>query len=301
MKHTFTEIADPTPAVIPPPPVTPLKPLPYIRKPVEERESISSMISRVLTQTSSSEPPKPWPGAEHSPIVPISPRSARGMRYESSATLVASSSEKQSPLDKEPFYDLTKAYDESCNKCGHGLSGGRFKCASCASHELCASCFHGSEANHPMHSFTYVHSKEDYLTARDQHRTTCNLCHQTILGTCYKCLHPICASTGVNLCAACESDGAGMHPLDHPLLKLRTPGSWNPVLGLGQSRRQSIAGSEESRVTGVRRAKRSNTPTSISSDGAQSLRSLPGYGGRSWLGHGFHEAGLGSRPDDAAF
>ena len=92
-----------------------------------------------------------------------------------------------------------------------------------------------------------------------------------------------------------------MHPLDHPLLKLRTPDSWRPVLGLGNPTCPSVAGSEESRGVGVRRARGSITPGSLSSEGDQSLKSLSGYGRSSWLGNGFHEAGLGLRPHDAAF
>jgi len=62
-----------------------------------------------------------------------------------------------------------------------------------------------------------------------------------------------------------------------------------------------VGDSEESRSAGVRRARGSATPNSISSEGAQSLKSLPGYGGQSWLGYGYNEAGLGLRPYDAAF
>jgi hypothetical protein len=99
-------MANPTPAAeepIPPPPATPPKPPPYVRESVEERESISSMISRVLAQTCPSEPPKPWSGAEQSPAVPTSPRGTRVMRYESSATLVAPSSEGHNPCDEVPL------------------------------------------------------------------------------------------------------------------------------------------------------------------------------------------------------
>lgn len=188
------------------------------------------------------------------------------------------------------------------------------KCASCPSHELCPSCFHSSEANNSIHSFTHIPSKEDYLAsttinffppalihlqiAPKQHRATCSLCHQTIVGTCYKCLHPVCSSANVNLCAACESDGGVLHPPDHPLLKLRTPDSWHPILGLGKPTCPSVAGSEEGGGTGTRRARGSATPASSSSEGAPSVS---GYGGRSWLGYGFHDAGLGLRPYGAAF
>lgn len=134
--------------------------------------------------------------------------------------------------------------------------------------------------------------------APKQHRAMCSLCHQTIVGTCYKCLHPVCSSANVNLCAACESDSGVLHPPDHPLLKLRTPDSWHPILGLGKSTRPSVAGSEEGGGTGVRRARGSATPASSSSEGAPSIS---GYGGPSWLGYGFHEAGLGLRPYGAAF
>lgn len=59
-----------------------------------------------------------------------------------------------------------------------------------------------------------------------------------------------------------------------------------------------MAGSEEGAGTGARRARGSATPASSFSEGAPSLS---GYGGPSWLGHGFHEAGLGLRPYGAAF
>jgi hypothetical protein len=144
-------------------------------------------------------------------------------------------------------------------------------------------------------------------TSRDRHRVSCNLCHQPISGTRYKHLHRICSLTNVNLCAACESDGGGMHSLDHPLLKLRTPDSWIPVLGLGKPRHQSVASLEEGRGVRMRGARglttstSTSTPTSTSSEGTQSLRSLSGYGGPSWLGYGFCEAGLGLTSSGATF
>jgi len=119
-----------------------------------------------------------------------------------------------------------------------------------------------------------------------------------IVGTCYKCVHPVCSSADVNLCATCESDGGGVHPVDHPVLKLKTPDSWYPTLALGKPICLGMAGSEEGGGTGVRRAGRSATPASSLSEGAPSLS---GYGGPSWLGYGFHAAGLGLRPYGATF
>lgn len=147
------------------------------------------------------------------------------------------------------------------------------------------------------HSSPYPPPLTHLQISRKQHHTACNICHQTIVGTCYKCLYPACSSANITLCAVCESDDGETHPPDHPLLKLRTPDSWHPILGLGKPICPSIAGSEEGRGTGVRRARGSATPASSSSEGA---RSLSGYGGPSWLGYGFHEAGLGLRPYGAA-
>jgi hypothetical protein len=314
------------------------------------------MISRVLTQTSlsSTEPPNLWSGVEHPSIVPTPPRGTRVLRYKPGARPITSSSEKHTPLDEVcltwlfacqvlvlkaspqvPIYDLAKPYDETCNKCGFGLSGARyvssmsipyangsfnFTCRNVPHAPLTNSAPPASTVqkqttrctpsstyppkrttwqvpNSPSSPPTLTHLQ----TSRNQHRATCNLCHQTIFGTCYKCLHPVCSSADVNLCSTCESDGGGMHPLDHPLLKLRTPGSWHPALGLGKPTCPSVPGSEEGRGAGVLRARESATPTSSSSEGAPSLRSLSGYGGSSWLGQGFHEAGLGLRPYGAAF
>ena len=62
-------------------------------------------------------------------------------------------------------------------------------------------------------------------------------CGKTIHGVRYKCMHPSCKD--FDLCADCEALPIPVHPIDHPLLKIKNPKTMIPqVLREGQEIRE---------------------------------------------------------------
>ncbi|KAF9225555.1 hypothetical protein BS17DRAFT_807785 [Gyrodon lividus] len=118
-------------------------------------------------------------------------------------------------------------HSATCNLCDSAIAGERFKCMSCPDFDTCSSCFRITPEQHPNHGFVRVSKPEDLMmrnsVANHQaaHLAVCNSCRQNIRGARYKCVHPSCPD--FDLCGNCEALPIPIHPLNHPMLKLRTP------------------------------------------------------------------------------
>ncbi|KAF8846127.1 hypothetical protein BDN67DRAFT_1006603 [Paxillus ammoniavirescens] len=117
-------------------------------------------------------------------------------------------------------------HSATCNLCDSAIVGERFKCTSIPAPPV--------SEQHPKHGFVRVSKPEDlmmrYSLAHHQaaHLAICNSCRQTIHGARYKCMHPSCPD--FDLCADCEALPIPIHPLNHPMLKMRTPDTVIPSL-----------------------------------------------------------------------
>ncbi|KAG8219591.1 hypothetical protein J3R82DRAFT_544 [Butyriboletus roseoflavus] len=66
------------------------------------------------------------------------------------------------------------------------------------------------------------------------HLAVCDSCQKTIRGARYKCMHPGCPD--FDLCSDCEALPIPVHPLNHPMLKLKTSDAVIPtVYRVGQT------------------------------------------------------------------
>ncbi|KIK99466.1 hypothetical protein PAXRUDRAFT_822705 [Paxillus rubicundulus Ve08.2h10] len=125
-------------------------------------------------------------------------------------------------------------HSATCNLCDSVIFGERFKCVSCPDFDTCSSCFRITSEQHPNHGFVRVSKPEDlmmrYSLAHHQatHLAICNSCRQTICSVRYKCMHPSCPD--FDLCDNCEALPIPIHPLNHPMLKMRTPDTVVPSL-----------------------------------------------------------------------
>ncbi|KII93412.1 hypothetical protein PLICRDRAFT_26637 [Plicaturopsis crispa FD-325 SS-3] len=120
-----------------------------------------------------------------------------------------------------------------CDLCRAGILGDRYKCTHCPDFDSCASCFASTIERHPRHGFVKIRRDEDYikrdgLTNQAVHPATCDNCHKQIRGIRYKCAHPDCPD--YDLCSNCEALPMPVHPADHVLLKIRSPGVTIPVV-----------------------------------------------------------------------
>ena len=118
------------------------------------------------------------------------------------------------------------------------------KCIECPDFDVCESCQAITNEQHPNHSFVkiarlndivYRHSRRNMV----KHRAMCDApgCRKTIHGVRYKCMHPSCKD--FDLCADCEALPIPVHPIDHCLLKIKTPKTIIPqVLREGQEVRE---------------------------------------------------------------
>ena len=80
----------------------------------------------------------------------------------------------------------------------------------------------------------YYTQLRDSLSSDVKHYATCDSCNKTIYGVRYKCMHPDCPD--FDLCASCEAHPIAVHPLTHPMLKMKTPDTVVPtVYRVGQT------------------------------------------------------------------
>ena len=118
------------------------------------------------------------------------------------------------------------------------------KCIECPDFDVCESCQAITNEQHPNHSFVKVSKLNDIVFRRSRrdiakHRAMCDApgCSKTIYGVRYKCMHPSCKD--FDLCADCEALPIPVHPIDHPLLKIKNPRTIIPqILREGQEIRE---------------------------------------------------------------
>ncbi|THH18617.1 hypothetical protein EW146_g2382 [Bondarzewia mesenterica] len=121
-----------------------------------------------------------------------------------------------------------------CDLCDSNISGMRYKCLNCPDFDTCSTCFEIVPSQHPGHGFVRVKNPGDLVLranevrVTERHSATCNACEKVIHGVRYKCMHPACSD--FDLCATCEAHPIPVHPLTHPLLKIRTAGTVIPTV-----------------------------------------------------------------------
>ncbi|KAI9056980.1 hypothetical protein FKP32DRAFT_1661460 [Trametes sanguinea] len=118
-----------------------------------------------------------------------------------------------------------------CNLCDSRIRGDRFKCLDCPDYDLCQLCYKIVHDQHPGHGFVKV-SEPAILMLRNRandavHHASCDVCGNRITGVRYKCMHETCQD--FDMCEFCEALPIPVHPINHPLLKLKTPDSRIPV------------------------------------------------------------------------
>ncbi|KAI8981131.1 hypothetical protein BD414DRAFT_464073 [Trametes punicea] len=164
--------------------------------------------------------------------------------------LQRSSSREDAPTlracDIEPV-----VHNAICNLCDSRIRGDRFKCLDCPDYDLCQLCYKIVNDQHPGHGFVKV-SEPAILTLRNRandpvHHASCDVCGNSITGVRYKasllCMNESCHD--FDLCESCEAFPIPVHPINHPLLKLKTPESRVPVLAgmrLGRSSSGAVEG-----------------------------------------------------------
>ncbi|WVQ74896.1 hypothetical protein IAR50_004503 [Cryptococcus sp. DSM 104548] len=132
-------------------------------------------------------------------------------------------------LTPEGLADETQGHPATCDVCSRNIVGVRWKCLNCPDWDACGACAQGLGQAHPGHSFVKLYKAGDYINdkameARDSvahPHVSCDGCQARILGVRYKCMHPACPD--YDLCQACEAHPATVHPVNHPMLKLKAP------------------------------------------------------------------------------
>ncbi|KIJ22001.1 hypothetical protein PAXINDRAFT_6125 [Paxillus involutus ATCC 200175] len=138
-------------------------------------------------------------------------------------------------------------HSATCNLCDSAIVGERFKCTLIPAPPVSGSLspphypqlltcgyLRITPEQHPDHGFVRVSKPEDlmmrYSLTHHQaaHLAICNSCRQTIRGARYKCMHPSCPD--FDLCGDCEALPIPIHPLNHSMLKMRTPDTVIPSL-----------------------------------------------------------------------
>jgi len=135
-----------------------------------------------------------------------------------------------------------------CDGCGRFLRATQFICLVCTNYRMCTPCFGRVSQTHPGHSFIRCNNINDIIVESPSrpppiHPNNCSHCHQRVVGSMYRCIHPACES--IALCERCESlpPELGVHPLSHPLVKFRhdyTPDRrrqeiWDEILRFSRS------------------------------------------------------------------
>ncbi|KZV81440.1 hypothetical protein EXIGLDRAFT_731333 [Exidia glandulosa HHB12029] len=111
----------------------------------------------------------------------------------------------------------------TCDVCNHRITGVRWRCQDCPDWDSCSACYSTSVPTaHPEHRFVKIESRQHIPAPKRsfRHRARCDACDKEIWDIRYKCTHPNCPN--FDLCAACEALPKPVHPISHPLLKLRT-------------------------------------------------------------------------------
>ncbi|KAL7285558.1 hypothetical protein ACG7TL_000662 [Trametes sanguinea] len=121
-----------------------------------------------------------------------------------------------------------------CNLCDSRIRGDRFKCLDCPDYDLCQLCYKIVHDQHPGHGFVKV-SEPAILMLRNRandavHHASCDVCGKRITGVRYK---------DFDMCEFCEALPIHVHPVNHPLLKLKTPDSRIPVFPVSPLRSPS--------------------------------------------------------------
>ncbi|TFK95036.1 hypothetical protein K466DRAFT_508551 [Polyporus arcularius HHB13444] len=123
-------------------------------------------------------------------------------------------------------------HNAMCNMCDSRIRGDRFKCLNCPDYDVCQLCHKITADQHPGHGFVKV-GEPATLMVRDSsgdpvHFASCNVCGSRIRGVRYKCMHESCDD--FDLCENCEALPIPVHPINHPLLKMKTPGVVVPTI-----------------------------------------------------------------------
>jgi len=120
----------------------------------------------------------------------------------------------------------------TCDLCGSGINGVRYKCLTCPDYDTCSQCISITNEQHPNHTFVKVTESQMLapkdLALRQKHRASCNECGSKIRGIRYKCMHPSCPD--YDLCHKCEALPIAVHPANHPMLKMRDPQTVIPTV-----------------------------------------------------------------------
>ncbi|WWC63260.1 uncharacterized protein I303_105860 [Kwoniella dejecticola CBS 10117] len=132
-------------------------------------------------------------------------------------------------LNPEGQAEETVRHPATCDLCSLAIKGIRWKCLNCPDWDSCNSCAATITETHPGHSFVKLHKSSDYVTNANAEASenvhhphvVCDGCNGYIRGSRYKCMHPSCPD--YDLCEACESSPHRMHPVDHPMLKMKLP------------------------------------------------------------------------------
>lgn len=109
-----------------------------------------------------------------------------------------------------------------CDGCGTTpITGTRFKCSVCPDFDLCSEC--EAKQIHPAHHSLIKFKVPAHASAKPEavhEGVVCDGCNRNpIRGDRFKC--SICPD--FDLCSECESKG--VHPVDHPMVKIRVAGS----------------------------------------------------------------------------
>ncbi|THH05229.1 hypothetical protein EW145_g4951 [Phellinidium pouzarii] len=97
--------------------------------------------------------------------------------------------------------------------------------------DLCDSRIRGTRY-HPKHTFVRLEDTQDLSPCDPEsfkkHNARCDSCSIAIRGIRYKCMHPECPD--FDLCAKCEVMPIEVHPVTHPMLKMRSPDTVIPTV-----------------------------------------------------------------------
>ncbi|KAJ7040345.1 hypothetical protein C8F04DRAFT_948739 [Mycena alexandri] len=143
-----------------------------------------------------------------------------------------SSSHAPAPAPAPRAQPQPEIHYATCNLCDSRIRGDRYKCTDCPDFDTCSNCFSITREQHPHHSFVKLGNASDYIRREDTepaiHFVTCDGCNKTVSGVRYKCMHPECPD--FDLCESCEAFPIPVHPDNHPLLKMRSPGTVVPTV-----------------------------------------------------------------------
>ncbi|KAI0274799.1 hypothetical protein BC834DRAFT_1037443 [Gloeopeniophorella convolvens] len=135
------------------------------------------------------------------------------------------------PREYAPPVDHPVTHNATCDLCDSTIQGDRYKCLDCPDFDSCASCYAIVPVHHPGHGFVRLRAPHDVKLPPvhpSAHSASCNACGKRIRGIRYKCMHPECGD--FDLCANCEALPIPVHSVRHPMLKIREPGVYIPVV-----------------------------------------------------------------------